>query len=80
MSRVERSTAVAALCIAFAAGWLLHPERAVHAQDAGSVYFQLQGLGQDGALTLYYPSEPPSMSIREQSTGMRPSSAPSSTS
>ncbi len=57
MIRMDRSIAALALCAAFAAGWVSHTSKTVQAQSSSSVLFQLQGLGQDGALTLYYPSE-----------------------
>ncbi len=56
MTNVNRVIGSLAVCAAFAAGWMLHTGNRVYA-NGGTVYYQLQGLGQDGALTLYYPSE-----------------------
>jgi hypothetical protein len=44
--------------LAFLLGWQLHTRRAVYAQGGfdEDVHYQLQSMGGDSALTLYYPS------------------------
>jgi hypothetical protein len=56
MTRNFQVCLIAAL--AFLLGWQLHSHQTVHAQSAysGDIYFQLQSMGGDSALSLYYPS------------------------
>ncbi len=45
------------LVVAFCLGWRMHTNTRVQAESAGSVFFQLSGLDEGDALTLYYPDQ-----------------------
>jgi hypothetical protein len=57
----SRLISILLVVIAFLMGWQarqwhLQRNQPVHAQSDSAVFYQLQGLGSDGALSLYYPA------------------------
>ncbi len=45
------------LATAFSLGWWMHSSARVQAQSTGDVFFQLSGIDESDALTLYYPDK-----------------------